>query len=62
MFRISITLSLVLGIGANCVAQNRLIILGVTNQGQQAEAEKSTARLVLQSNANSESLTLADRK
>ena len=40
MFRISITLSLVLGIGANCVAQNRLVIRGVTNQGQQAEAKK----------------------
>ena len=40
MFRISMTLSLVLGIGANCMAQNRLVIRGVTNQGQKAEAEK----------------------
>ena len=40
MFRISITLSLVLGIGANCIAQNRLLIRGVTNRSNQVEAEQ----------------------
>jgi len=40
MSRVSIILSLVLGIGASCMAQNRLVIRGVTNQGWQADAEK----------------------
>ena len=33
MSRISIILSLALGIGASCMAQDRLVIRGVTNQG-----------------------------
>jgi len=41
MSRISIILSLALGIGASCMAQNRLVIRGVTNQVRQADANKS---------------------
>jgi hypothetical protein len=40
MSRISIILSLALGIGASCMAQNRLVIRGVTNQVRQADANK----------------------
>src|SRR5260370_16628880 len=40
MFRIPIILSLALGIGASCVAQNRLVLRGDTNQVRQADAKK----------------------
>jgi hypothetical protein len=33
MSRVSIILSVVLGIGASCMAQDRMVIRGVTNQG-----------------------------
>jgi hypothetical protein len=38
MFRIPIILSLALGIGASCMAQNRLVLRGDTNQVRQADA------------------------
>ena len=40
MSGVPIILSLGLGIGASCMAQNRLVIRGVTTQGWQADAEK----------------------
>ena len=62
MSRVSIILSLVLGIGASCMAHNRLVIRALPTKVGRQMRRTSTARLALQSNANSESSTLSDRK
>jgi hypothetical protein len=62
MFRIPIILSLALGIGASCMAQNRLVLRGDTNQVRQADAKKISSSDCLAVEREFQSSTLSDRK